>query len=70
MARDSHYKRRRMTPLLTNPFNVRAVNTENFRRLVKYLKLVSNSDLMSRDDLIGVLCNNGYIKLKFKLAWE
>lgn len=59
-----------MTPLLTNPLNIRSVDTENFRRLVKYLKLVSDSNLMSREDLIAILSCNGYIKRKFKIGWE
>jgi hypothetical protein len=59
-----------MTPLLTNPLNIRQVKTENFRRLVKYLKLVSDSNLMSREDLIETLSWNGYIKRKFKIGWE
>ncbi len=59
-----------MKPLITNPLSIRQVKTENFRRLVKYLKLVSDSELMSREDLIGTLSWNGYIKRKFKIGWE
>lgn len=57
-------------PLLTNPINIQAVKTKDYRRLVKYLKLIDNWETASREELIFHLSFNGFLKRKFKLGWE
>ena len=56
-----------MSPLLTNSASIMRVKVEGLRKLVKYLKLVSNPNLLSHQDLIDVLCCNGYFQTKVKV---
>lgn len=55
--------------LITNPFNLKQIDTENLRRLVKYLKIAPKNKVkgMKREELIKLLSYHDYIKLKFKL---
>jgi len=57
-------------PLITNPFNLKMIGTEDLRRLVSFMKLFESTKDLSRENLIQVLADEGIIKLKFKLGWQ